>query len=192
MAHSRYNVITRTYSGKLGHVVLQADGVIRSRPDMSNRVLSEKQQKHLARFELAKKYGRMVRADAELSALYSVLLKPWKKKKKNIGIYQLAIKDFMNPPEISKIEVVVNPDGTGMIVRIKANDIIKLAGVSVSIILPGGMIAEKGEATWNIRAEYNYNYIFEDLSLWKQGTILVVSAWDLPGNVAQKEFPFNC
>jgi len=150
------------------------------------------QEKHLARFELAKKYGRMVRADAELSALYSVLLKPWKKKKKNIGIYQLAIKDFMNPPEISKIEVVVNPDGTGMIVRIKANDIIKLAGVSVSIILPGGMIAEKGEATWNIRAEYNYNYIFEDLSLWKQGTILVVSAWDLPGNVAQKEFPFNC
>jgi len=56
---------------------------------MSNRVLSEKQQNHLSRFELAKKYGRMVCADEELSALYSVLLKPWKKKKKNSGNREL-------------------------------------------------------------------------------------------------------
>ena len=81
MAHSKANMITRTYSGKFGDLCLQRDGVIRSRPNVSKRILSERQTSHLNRFEAAKAYGRQVMADEAKSAFYGQYLKRWKKKK---------------------------------------------------------------------------------------------------------------
>jgi hypothetical protein len=98
MARTVNNVITRKISGKLGQVVFQKNDVMRTRPDMSDRVLSEKQKSHLAKFEAAKSYARSILADPEKIAEYSRALLEWKKihGKGNIGIYQLAIRDFMN------------------------------------------------------------------------------------------------
>jgi hypothetical protein len=97
MARNINNVITRNISGKLGQIVFLKNGVIRSRPDMSKRVLSEKQKAHLARFEQAKAYARAALADPELSKKYVAELTEWKKRHGNssIGIWQLAIRDFM-------------------------------------------------------------------------------------------------
>ena len=107
MAHSKVNVITKTYSGKLGNICMQHDGVIKSRPDISNRKWSEKQEKHLSRFKCAKAYGRQVVADPQKAAFYAGHLKRWKKRrsKRNIGIYQLAIMDFMHSPKILTFEL---------------------------------------------------------------------------------------
>ncbi|MCX6244286.1 MAG: hypothetical protein NTU98_06220 [Bacteroidetes bacterium] len=111
MARSRGNIITHSYSGKLGKVVLQKDGVMRSLPDVSKRVRSGKQKIHLSRFEQAKEYARRVLADPLQRAQYEEPLRKLKKKNPNIGIYQVAIKDYMNPPKITDIGLERGPIG---------------------------------------------------------------------------------
>ena len=98
MARNLGNVLTKLYSGKIGHVLMQKNGVLRSVPDMSKRILSDKQKNHLNRFEQAKAYARQVMADPVESARYSEALRKLKATdgKLNIGIYQMAIKDYMN------------------------------------------------------------------------------------------------
>jgi len=148
MAHSNDNVVTQTYSGKVGNICLQDDGVIRSLPDMSNRIFSEKQKGHLSRFQQAKEYGRQVVADAQKWAIYKEPLKRWKKKKgkKHMGVYQLAIMDYMHFPEIISVQLNNCPGGADWMIRIEALDIIRVAGVAVSIVSFEGEIMEEGLA----------------------------------------------
>ena len=97
MARNRGNVLTKTYSGKTGNILLQKNGVMRTIPDMSKRILSDKQKAHLTRFEQAKAYARQVLSDPVQSARYGEMLAALKKRSgnQNIGIYQLAIRDYM-------------------------------------------------------------------------------------------------
>lgn len=75
MARSRENMITGTYSGVVGPVVLTKDGNMRKRPDFSGRKLSPKQMDHLSRMEEAKRYGRMAVSDPEMNSWYASLAK---------------------------------------------------------------------------------------------------------------------
>ena len=190
MAHSNDNVLTQTYRGKVGNICLQVDGAIRTLPDMSKRTLSEKQERHLSRFQLAKEYGRQVVADAQKSAMYVEPLKRWKKKKgkKNMGIYQMAIKDYMHFPEILSVELNYCHGVAGSTIRIEAYDQFQVAGVAVSIVSPEGVIMEEGLAN----AGFAYMYVVNNSSLLQPGMILRVSAWDVPGNIAEKEFECYC
>ncbi len=187
MARSNYNMITRTYSGKLGNIVMQDDGVIRSIPDLSETIRSEKQKQHLLRFERAKEYGRQTVADPQQSAGYAVYLKRWKKKKKNIGIYQLAIMDFMNPPSIREAGPDSKIGGAGNAVIISARDCFRMPRVSVTLVAPDGRILEEGE-TGDPDYCGQYKYVIKESSLLKPGTICRVRATDIPGNVTEKEF----
>ena len=184
MAHSRNNVITRTYSGKFGNTCMQSDGILRSRPNMTDRILSEKQKQHLSRFELAKEYARQVVADAEKSANYVRYLKKWKKnKKKNIGIYQLAISDFTHPPKIHNI----NCDKYNM-VNILARGEFGLVGATLSLVAPDGAILEEGNAIDDSRYRF-LQYIVKDPSLLRQGVLFRARVWGMPGVISEKDFP---
>jgi hypothetical protein len=183
MAITRENVITKYYSGRLGHVCLQEDGVIRSLPDMSKRKISKNQKQHLDRFQTAKEYGCRAKSDASLSDHYAAFLKKWKKKKKNMGIYQLAIMDFMNPPLIWKITIAdENPE---LVIRIMAMDILMVAGITVKVVSPGGGVVEEGEARC-ICTNTEYTYPVKHPALLKPGVILYVTARDFPGNITEK------
>jgi len=79
---------------------------MRSRPDITNRIWSENQVLHLSRFQCAKEYGRMAVADAAMSAFYQENLSRFKRNRRAfIGVYQLAIMDFMNPPVIRNVRL---------------------------------------------------------------------------------------
>ena len=186
MAHSKANMITRTYSGKFGDLCLQRDGVIRSRPNVSKRILSERQTSHLNRFEAAKAYGRQVMADEAKSAFYGQYLKRWKKKKSNIGIYQLAIMDLMHPPSVNRIKL---DKQTGIPIRlvVEAFDIFQVAGVSVALCSPSGEILEQVDAC-QLFPWIGFHYTVHDPSLLRPGVICRVTARDLPGNITEKEF----
>ena len=186
MAHSKANVITRTYSGKFGNLCLQRDGVIRSRPDVSKRTWSERQTSHLNLFEAAKAYGRQVMADEAKSAFYRQYLKRWKRKKSNIGIYQLAIMDFMHPPMINRIKLDEHT-GVPILLVVEAYDIFQVAGVSVALCSPSGEILEQGDACQHF-SWIGFHYTVHDPSLLRPGVICRVTARDLPGNITQKEF----
>lgn len=85
MAQSRNNVITRTYSGKFGNVIMQRDGIIRKENGKPAGKRSAKQQGHHCRFANAIDYARKVVTDAGWANVYEFYLKKLKKKRKNIG-----------------------------------------------------------------------------------------------------------
>src|ERR1035437_8281267 len=184
MAHSRQNIITKHYSGKLGNSVLQSDGIIRSLPDTSNRIWSEDQKGHISHFQKAKEYARMVKADPILSAPYLEPLKRLKRKKKNMGLYQLAIKDFLNPPEIiglDKRKKLSKP----FVFEIHAQDLVAIVLLRVRLLLPKGEILEEGD-TETVLENGIYSYQVSNPSLLPPGTIIHITAWDIPGNSSEK------
>jgi hypothetical protein len=187
MAHCRNNVITHSYSGRLGGIIMQHDGVFRSLPDTSKRSWSEKQVQHLSRFELAKDYGRQVVGDPLKTEHYAVFLKRWRRKLRNTGIYQLAIMDFMSLPEIEDVMLDRHSGGTRNVVRIYARDRFSISGVEVSLVGPGGVRLAGGEAAFNLLHGF-YDYIITDLMLIQTGVICRVCARDIPGNITEKEF----
>ncbi len=148
---------------------------------------SEKRKQHLSRFEYAKEYGRQVFADPGKSALYAPYLKTWKRKRKHIGIYQLAIRDYMHAPSIEEVTFSDRRRGGPEMVFIRAYNEFQAPHVAVSIVAPDGEILEEGEADGH-QFHIHYSYRFIDRSLLKPGNTLRISAWDLPGNIAVKEY----
>jgi hypothetical protein len=189
MAHSRHNVITRTYSGKIGKVCLQQDGVIRSLPEKSPKNWSKKQVEHLTRFEQAKEYGRRAVADPMLSEHYAAFRKRWRRKLKNTGVYQLAIRDFMHTPEIHEASFEQTGENAGGLIRITAMDKFRISRVGVSLLSPGGVLLEEGMASSGTEHVF-FKYVILDPALMKPGTTCMVRAWDIPGNVTEKKFSF--
>jgi hypothetical protein len=149
---------------------------------MSKRVLSDKQKKHLSRFELAKAYGRRVVADPALIEHYTFFLKRWKMKRKNTGIYQLAIMDFMNPPKVEEVDLD-SWDGI-YVITIAVTHCFQPSGVTVSLVAPDGSILEKGAACY-VPAHDHYEYAICNSSLVRTETICRVTAKDVPGNVTE-------
>ncbi|MEI7662131.1 MAG: hypothetical protein WCK34_08035 [Bacteroidota bacterium] len=152
------------------------------------KVQSEKQIRHLHRFQCAKEYGREVVADEKRSALYSAVVVRWKKKKKkHIGVYQLAIMDYMHPPDIQGAEFGDLPGSTHGTIIVTAEDIFLPPRVTVSIVLADGSLAESGEAQrhhpWD-----QYQYVVFHPDLVHTGTTIRVSARDNAGNVTETEF----
>jgi hypothetical protein len=188
MAHNRQNPLTKYYSGKLGQLVMQSDGIMRSRPDTSNRVWSEKQEGHLSKFEQAKEYARKVKADPVLSAPYLDPLRIWKRKKKNMGLYQLAIKDFLKPPEITGLRVQTSRP---LEFRIHANGLVSIVQLKVRLLSPQGDILEEGDAE-TVLGNGVYSYLVADPSLVPRGTVVHITAWDLPGHFSEKIFDYPC
>ena len=186
MAHSKNNVITRTYSGKIGNVCMQRDGVIRSLPAGKRKVWSKKQKNHLSRFELAKQYGRQVLADPCLTAHYAVYKKRWKRKLKNTGVWQLAIRDFMNPPGIWGVDLVRPGLNNAGMICIHAHDKFEIKGVRATLLAPGGNLLAEGEAIL-VLSLGRYVYEIQDPLLMKPGVTCRVRVWDVPGNVTEKE-----
>ena len=148
---------------------------------------SEKRKQHLTRFEYAKEYGRQVFADPGKSALYVPYLKTWKRKCKHIGIYQLAIRDYMHAPSIEEVTFSDGRRGGPEMVLIRAYNEFHASRVAVSIVAPDGEILEEGEADDHLH-HIHYSYRFNDRSLLKPGNTLRISVWDLPGNITIKEY----
>ncbi|MEI6681342.1 MAG: hypothetical protein WCO44_01875 [Bacteroidota bacterium] len=188
MARTEENVIVRKCSGKVGNVVLTSDGIIRSRPDMSRRNLSEKQQKQVRRFSKAVAYAREVVNDAQMTGYYSGFLKRMKTRpyKKHMGISQAAIMDFLHPPEIAEVKLHRMVDHSLELV-IDAKDILPDIAVTVSFLAPGGQVI------WACMAEKQlpgnrYHCPLGGAVQLLPGSQFRVCAMDLPGNKTEKEY----
>ena len=187
MAQTKENVLTKHYSGIVDQVVFQADGVIRSRPDVSNRKWSKKQKQHLTLFDSAKGWGRKACSDPELSALYRPALEKVRRKNKYLGIYQLAIMDFLNPPEIKSIAIEKRSATAGTVIRVNVFDKVLITEVQVCLVSSKGKTLEAGDSE-PVYPNLLYSYSVADPSRLSPGTIIRVRVGDLPGNVTQKDF----
>ncbi len=188
MAKCNENVLLRSISGRLGNVVVQRNGVVRTKPKPAKRKPSQKQEEHHHRFVLAREYAREVVADPGRSEPYKAILVRLKRKRKlNIGVYQLAIRDYMNPPVV--FGALLDHDGgdSRYTVVVETNDIYGIARVEVTFSAPGGQRRETGEAEVMLYG-LTYRYVIRDISLVLPGTKCSIRAFGIPGSAMEKDF----
>ena len=186
MARSKDNVLTHGMSGKLGDVIVfrnvNGNTIVAKAPSKPKGEISEKQQLQRERFQEAVIYGKSVKLNPELKALYESSLLEGQ------NIYQVALTDFLNAPTIKNVETndYSGYAGGNIIMRVIDNFMVKQ--VQVSINNTNGGTLEQGMATLQPNG-LDWHYTTTSDSSGKVGKI-IITATDNPGNISRKEISF--
>lgn len=172
MAKVKKNMIVSGLSGSLGmdhYARITRDGrtIISLKPDFSNRQFSEVQLKHQCRVKQAAAYAKVA---SKTNPIYAQKAKDTSK-----NAYNLAFKDWFNPPIIHSVDV--SRDGK---IRVGARDDMLVTRVTVTILDDTGQLLEQGEAELELGVWWDY----QPQSCGQ----LRVEAWDMAGNAVQREF----
>ncbi len=172
MAKVKKNIVMQGLSGSLGkdlYVRTLRDGrtIISVKPDFSNRQFSEAQSNHQKRMKAAAAYAKVASKE---NPIYAQKAKGTAK-----NAYNIALADWMNSPVIRSMNLYF-----GDTIRIDATDDMQVIRVVITILDPQGEPVEQGEAKLELGVWWDYQPTH-------QGRIQV-EAWDLAGNVAQREF----
>jgi len=188
MATNKRNPGTKGMSGKIGSHVYQKNNVVRSRPDTSRREWSENQKAHLERMDKAKKWGLEVTRSAELTAYYTPLLDSWiaRTGKNTVGVYQMAIKDYMNPPTIVHEKFSQDENGD-ILFTFNAYDEFRIVKVMITLMNQENEIVAEMEPRLN-DLDLCYEYRFH-LNPANTGWKLILRVFDFPGNITTREYP---
>lgn len=135
---------------------------------------------HQVRFRQATSYAKWLIDSGNIPEIYEV-----RAERKRLTVYNVAIKDFFNPPEVVYIDLQDYTGKAGEDIIVRALDDIEVVGVHV-ILRKDGEILEEGDA---IRDEYNaviWRYTTQkDNGI--EGTAIEAYAMDRPGNVTKGE-----
>ena len=103
MAHSRKNLITLGFSGKLGNQVVLRNVtgkiIMSNIPYRKNKKPVGKQIETCNRFRRASYWAKSILSDPEMLAAYR------EKAGKGLTAYNVAISDYLNPPVVTGINV---------------------------------------------------------------------------------------
>jgi len=182
MAESRYNVVMHGASGVIGGLVQfsQRNGktIIGKRRKKTTKV-SGNQLEVRRKFKKATNFAQASLEVPERLALYEA------RSSMGISAFNVAIKDYLTPPEIIEI---INTGYTGAAdgrIDILATDDVSVRSVTVSIYTAQGTLVEAGEA---MKTEEGFwYYTSTGISPSLEGTRVVVTAIDIPGNTATAE-----
>jgi hypothetical protein len=182
MAKSRNNVVTFGLSGKVGDLLIfrQRDGqTIVAKVPQQSKSPSDKQKAQRKRFQEAVFYAKEAVETPELRELYAAMAKKGKNP------YTLAVADFLNAPDIDEVDLSAYHGAVGDTVRISVSDDFAVKNVTVGIVNTTGETVEQGEAVHKVGNLWIYTATTEINDL--TGKRIVVSAFDIPGNVAGEE-----
>ena len=96
--------------------------------------------------------------------------------------YNVAIADWLHPPEILEIDLSAWTDDSGGTIRIRAQDNVKVQGVRVTIADEDGTVLEEGEAGEVGALWWEYRTAQAPAT----NTSVTVAARDLPGHVTER------
>jgi hypothetical protein len=184
MAQSKNNVVTYGLSGIIGDLLQfrQSGGktVVSKRPVFSGKA-SEKQQGQRYRFQQATVYGKNAIDRPEIREQYAEEAR----KKKGISPYNVAIADFFNAPDIRDIDLSAYTGQTGDEIRVLVSDDFAVKSVHIQINNADGSLVEDGYA---VHSGGNlWIYAATRLNEGLEGDRIVITASDLPGNIATEE-----
>jgi hypothetical protein len=186
MAKVRNNIITQGLSGKLGNQIVFRAGrngqtIVGVKPsDDPNRGLSSSQIAHQDAFRQAITYAKAARENA----VYII-----KAKGTHLNAYNMAVADWFSKPEVLEIEASGWTGAVGETIRVKAQDDVLVAGVSVAIKNTDGTILEQGEALQSDGLWWTYTTTQVATSF--PGVMVVATAQDLAENVSELTYRAN-
>ncbi|SFU70196.1 hypothetical protein SAMN05216480_11459 [Pustulibacterium marinum] len=113
---------------------------------------SEAQKAQKLRFKQATYYAKSVIQNEEIKAAYTA------KAKKGASAYNVAMKDFMTPPEFYGVQLDQYTGAIGDVLIFEFQDILELTYVKVFIYDAEGVLLEEGEAVQNAIFKLNWQY----------------------------------
>ncbi|MBX2992061.1 MAG: hypothetical protein KF749_12965 [Bacteroidetes bacterium] len=180
MLAKQFSPLLDALSGKLGNVVVKSfkgKPYIARRPDMSRRKLSAKQRAQNGRFHGATQYAKAALKVPELRALYKHIADA-----QGMPTVSVAIRDFLNPPEIRDIDLGGYHRHPGDLILIHATDDVEVTQVEVAILNSNGETIESGPGVRSTTHPELWKYT-ATATLPNDGAFAVLAvATDRPGN----------
>jgi len=143
MARVKLNALVESAQGRLGNdLVLKRTRsgaiILAKKPEFpKNRKFSKAQRDHQQRFRQAVAYAK----SAQTNPIYVTLA-----KKQKQPAYNVALADAMHPPRVIKIDASGYHGKAGEVIRVQAEDDVKVTRVQVAIYDARERVVEEGEA----------------------------------------------
>ena len=180
MAKSKRNVLTHGLSGTMGDLMvfrqLNGETIVANFPKERTAPLTEKQKQALARFKKATVYGKSVKGNEELRAMYQA------KVKSGQTAYLLAVTDYLTSPVVEDADLRAYKGVIGDKIKVNALDDFQVKSVAVSITSAADELIEEGNAVQNPMNDLEWTYTVKVSNATLAGTKVSFTASDLPGN----------
>jgi hypothetical protein len=184
MAKSKNNVVTHGLSGKIADLLVfrqRAGETIVSKVPVQSKKVSAKQIEQRKRFRQAVIYGQSAVVTPETKSVYEEVAA----EKKGRTPFNAAVADFLNTPEINRIDLSNYTGLAGDTITIEAVDDVMVKEVHVSIISSDGTVVEEGQAVSDVSGcVWTYTAVQNNDDF--DGDKIVVSVSDLPGNLVEE------
>ena len=183
MAKVDKNIVVTGLSGSLGDQLVIQEGrggqtVVRTKPRSSNKPETEAQQAQRERFREAAAYGKEA---AKNEPVYAE-----KADGTAQTAFNVALADFLHPPEIVELDVSGYTGKAGETIRVKARDDVQVKAVNIVIAAADGTLVESGAASAIAGQVDWWSYVTSAVTAGNGIKVLAV-AQDLPGHEGKKE-----
>ncbi len=181
MAKVKNNLVIHGLSGMLGKQVVirrQKNGeyILAAAPGRSTHELSDAQKQHQEKFRQAILYAKAAQGSTEYQELA---------KSRGQSNFNVAVADFMHPPEIQHIDLASYKGAPGESIRITAVDDVMVKTVGVLIATDDGTLVEKGAAVPVPNAPNQWLYT-ATAAAPSASVKIVVDVADLAGQVTEE------
>lgn len=153
-----------------------------SKPTIPRESKSAKKLEANERFAEGNSYAKHILEQPGMKELYARGI-----NHKNASAHTIALRDYLNAPEIHYINVARYTGEPGSLISIKATDDFEVTAVDVSIHSADGKLLEKGAAEHSKRKASMWYYRSTVTNPEVKGTIVKVSAFDRPENETHGE-----
>ena len=184
MGKSKANYAITGLSGKVGKIFVyrQRGGeTIVATPPVRTAPPTPKQIQQQTKFAQAATYARNALLDPTLKEAYTAEAK----KRRNVSPYNMAMTDFLRPPQITNVDhSAYTGDTSDQKIIIEVADAFKVVSVKVKITAANNSTLEEGSATL-VKGKWEYTTTANNATL--TGTKITLTATDRPGNTTTKE-----
>lgn len=180
MAKVQNNLVVHGLSGMLGKQVVvrrqKNGGYVMAAAPKRYTQLSAAQMEHQDRFRQAILYAKSAQSSPEYKDLA---------KARGQSAYNVAVADFLHPPEIQRIDIAGYNGAPGQQIAITAVDDVKVKEVGVLIAADDGTLVEKGSA--QLSPQNGSQWIYTTTATAPTASVkIVVDVADLAGQVTEE------
>jgi hypothetical protein len=180
MAKIESNLVIHGLSGMLGKQVVvrrmkNGQYVLAARPNHRSQDVTDAQKEQREKFRRAILYAKGAKGLAEYQDAA---------ESRGVSPFNVAVADFLHPPEIQKIDISAYQGAVNEAIRITAADDVKVKTVGVMIVNDDGTLVEKGTAA--PAGENTNDWLYTTKCAAGSSSVkIVVDVADLAGQVAE-------
>ena len=180
MAKVKSNLVIHGLSGMLGKQLVvrrtkNGQYIVSAAPNQPKQELTDAQKEHREKFRQAVLFAKGAQKSPEYQEAADA---------RGVSAYNVAVADFLHPPEIQKIDLSLYQGKSDEKITITAVDDVKVKTVGVMIVNDDGTLVEKGTAVVGDANTNQWLYTTKNAA-GSASVKIVVDVADLAGQVAE-------